>query len=210
MTIDPRPKLRGLAIKNDLYVIADLYGADVEADVVASLSPRYRDAIARGILPSSFYDEAMQGEILGAILHRYGRDALGRIGVAAAHRTVRRWHRFLGRIVGPERLLERLPGMWSYWRDTGRVHIERQTHDAVDILVEDNAAFGAPGNAEGYAVAAAFIVSVAGGRNVRIAVDRLAHATVRGKVRWDDARHDDQSDWFAIDAILAGMPARYR
>jgi len=57
--------------------------------------------------------------------------ALTRIGVGIVKFHVSRTQRFLARVAGPRRLMQRSGGLWSYWRDTGRLAVEHLDDTAV-------------------------------------------------------------------------------
>lgn len=202
------PRLRGLALKNDLEVLRELYGEALLASLTAPLSERYRRQIAAGFLPSQWYDEQIQIDLVAGLHAALGMEAIGRFGVALGQRTVTRLHRFLSRIVGPERLLKRAPGMWRYWRDTGHMRVGRQGPGEAEVIVQGNRLFGAAGNAELYGAAAAYMVHVAGGKAAWIGVTRNGEDVV-AHVRWNGAPRPG-IEGFDIDQVIASLPPGFR
>lgn len=202
------PLIRGLALKNDLEVARELFGDDLVTPLVQRMPPAYRAQANAGFLPAQWYDEQIQIELVTGLVSELGMAAIGRFGVALGQRTVTRWHRFLSRIVGPERLLARAPGMWRYWRDTGRMRVARHGPGEAEVIVSGNALFAAAGNAELYSAAAGYMVHVAGGKATWIGVTR-ADGDVVAHVRWNGAPRPDVAG-FDIDTVRASLPAAFR
>ena len=205
------PLIRGLALKNDLEVARELFGDALIDDLVARMAPHHRAQAAAGFLPAKWYDEQIQIDLVIGLVAELGMEAIGRLGVALGQRTVTRWHRFLSRVVGPERLLARAPGMWRYWRDTGHMRVARHAHGEAEVIVSGNPLFATDGNAELYGAAAAYMVHVAGGKATWIGVTR-DDGDVVAHVRWNGAPRPSTvpTPGFEIDAVLASLPASFR
>lgn len=202
---EARPLVRGLALVNDLAVVRALHGEEPVRRFLERLTPAQRAAYDAGFLPGRWYDEDIQARLV-AVLHEQLDDAgIVRIGVAIVKYHVNRTQRFLARIAGPKRLLQRSSGLWSYWRDMGRLVVESLDGTSARVAVLDHPVMAAPGYALLYGAASAYAVYLSGVRSVRVRVDVEQPSRIVAQVHW--APHAESGAGFhSIDAAVATLP----
>lgn len=200
-----RPLVRGLALVNDLAVIRALHGEEPVQRFLERLTPPQRAAYDGTFLPGRWYDEEIQARLFAVLRERLDDAGLVRIGVAIVKYHVNRTQRFLARIAGPKRLLQRSAGLWSYWRDQGRLVVESLDGTSARVAVLDYAVMASPGYALVYGAASAYAVYLSGVRSVRVRVDVEQPSRIVAQVHW--APHGESGAGFhSIDAAVATLP----
>lgn len=206
MSPDTKPLLRGLALVNDVTVIRALHGDALLRRFADRLTTPQRAEYDAGFLPGRWYDEDIQARLFTVLSEELDERALTRIGVGIVKFHVSRTQRFLARIAGPRRLMQRSAGLWSYWRDTGRLAVEHLEDTAVRVAVLDHPLMASPGYALIYGTASAAVVSLSGAREVRVRVQVESPLRVVADVHW--APHADSGAGFlSIDEALKSLPA---
>ncbi|MBL8955253.1 MAG: DUF2378 family protein [Myxococcaceae bacterium] len=197
--------LRGLALLNDLAVIRQLHGEPLVQRFAERLTPAQRKEHDAGFLPGRWYDEDIQARMCLALSEQLDDAAIFRLGVAIGHYNVTRVQRFFARIAGPRRLLQRSAGLWHWWRDSGRTAVEQYREGSAVVAVYDHPVLATPGYPLLYGGACAFLVSVAGGRDVRLRAEVVGPMRVIAEVRWaPDARREP--GFLSVDDALASLP----
>lgn len=200
-----RPLLRGLALLNDLAVIRALHGEAPVQRFVERLTPVQRAEYDAGFLPGRWYDEELQARLIAALVEQVDDAGVVRIGVAIVKYHVSRTQRFLARIAGPRRLMQRSSGLWSYWRDMGRLVVEGLDDTSARVAVLDHPVMASPGYALLYGAASAYAVYLSGVRSVRVRVDVEQPSRIVAQVHW--APHAESGAGFhSIDAAVATLP----
>lgn len=201
-----RPLLRGLALANDVAVLRTLHGEALVQKVANRLTPEQRRELEAGFLPARWYEEDIQARLSAVVLEELGEQALVRLGVAIVRYHVSRTQRFLARIAGPRRLLQRSAGLWSYWRDTGRLSIEHLDDTSAKVAVLDNPTVARPGYAWLYGGASAYLVYLSGARQLRLHTDSADPARVVASLVWGAAPSPGPG-FIGIDALVESLPA---
>lgn len=160
MSTETRPLLRGLALVNDVTVVRALHGDAVLQRFADRLTAPQRAEYDAGFLPGRWYDEDIQARLFAVLAEAFDERALTRIGVGIVKFHVSRTQRFLARIAGPRRLMQRSAGLWSYWRDTGRLVVEQLEDTGVRVAVLDHPLMASPGYGLIYGTASAAVVSL--------------------------------------------------
>ncbi|MBK7857940.1 MAG: hypothetical protein IPJ65_04795 [Archangiaceae bacterium] len=199
------PLLRGLALVNDLVVLRQLYGDGLVRRFAERLTPAQRRDFDEGFLPGRWYDEDIQARLCLCLRDELDDFGVFRVGVAIGHHHATRVQRFLARIAGPRRLLQRATGLWHYWRDGGRTAVERYQEGSAVVAVYDHPLFATPGYATLYGGACAFLVSIAGGRDVRLRAEVVSPAHVFAEVRWLPDRRQEPG-FHSVDQALRSLP----
>lgn len=206
MSAESKPLLRGLALVNDLAVIRALHGEAFVRRFADRLTSHQRSAFDAGFLPGRWYEEDIQARLCAFLHEELDQAGVARIGVAIVKHHVSRTQRFLARIAGPRRLLERSAGLWSYWRDTGRLSVEHIDDTSARVVVLDHPLMATPGYALLYGTASAYAVFLSGPRGVRVRVQTEDPLRIIALVHW--APHADSGPGFlSIDEALASLPA---
>jgi len=200
-----RPLLRGLALANDFAVLRALHGEALVQKVVARLTPEQRRDFETGFLPARWYEEDVQARLAAVVLEELGVQPVVRLGVAIVRYHVSRTQRFLARIAGPRRLLQRSAGLWSYWRDTGRLSIEQLDERSARVAVLDNPTVARPGYAWLYGGASAYLVYLSGARRLHLHTDSADPLRVVATLRWGDGPAAGP-DFVDIDAQVESLP----
>ncbi|MBX7102313.1 MAG: hypothetical protein K1X89_31645 [Myxococcaceae bacterium] len=201
-----RPLLRGTALLNALAAARLLHGEGLLERFADALTPAQRAQYRTGYLPGRWYDEEVQATLVRTIRAHHGDEALVRTGLALMRRHVGRAQRFLTRVSGPRRLVARSAGLWAYWRNTGRVVVEHNGPTSARVVVLDHPLTGSPGDALLHGASSAYLLFLAGARQLRFRCDaRDPRCTVLSSFWGEDlaAGHDT----FAVDALVAGLPA---
>ncbi len=198
--------VRGLALVNDVAVLRRLYGDAMVAQFATALTAAQRAELEAGFLPGRWYDEDIQARLCQWVCGQLGREGGFRLGVAIGHYHVNRAQRFLARVAGPRRLLDRAAGLWRWWRDTGRMEVELfDRKGRATVVVREHPLLATPGYAEVYGGSSAFLVALSGARNVRLRIEEASPARVVADVRWAPDRADGEG-YFHVDAALASLP----
>lgn len=201
--------LRGLALVNDLAVVRQLYGEQIVQRFADRLTPAQRREFDAGFLPGRWYDEDIQARLCLTLREQLDEAALFRLGVAIGHYNVKRVQRFLARIVGPRRLLQRSVALWHWWRDSGRTAVEQYSDGCAVVAVYDHPVLASPGYPTLYGGACAFLVHVAGGRDVWLRTEVVSPMRVIAEVRW--APGSGRAPGFhSVDAALATLAEAHR
>lgn len=200
-----RPLLRGLALVNDLVVLRALHGEALVQRFAERLTPAQRADFDAGFLPGRWYDEDIQARLCAVLADELDDAGLARIGVAIVKHHVSRAQRFLARIAGPRRLLARSAGLWSYWRDSGRLVVEAIDASSTRVAVLDHPVMATHAYALLYGTASAYAVFLSGARDVRVRVDVEQPTRIVATVHW--APHPPSGPGFvSIDAAVASLP----
>lgn len=206
MSPQSKPLLRGLALVNDLAVIRALHGEALVRRFADRLTTDQRSAFDAGFLPGRWYEEDIQARLCALLDEELDEAGVARVGVGIIKYHVSRTQRFLARIAGPRRLLERSAGLWSYWRDTGRLSVEHIDDTSARVGVLDHPLMATPGYALVYGAASAFAILLSGPRGVRVRVRTEDPLRIVADVHW--APHADSGPGFvSIDDALASLPA---
>ena len=201
MNDTPRPLLRGLALSNTVAVLRALDGAWLRERWAARLTPEQRAALDAGFLPGRWYDEDILARFAAMLHEEVGDEELARFGVEVVRFHVSRTQRFLTRIAGPQRLLARSSGLWSYWRDTGRLEVEHMDATSARVALLDHVMFAWPGYALLYASASAYVVYLSGARQLRLGIDVEGPQRVLALLTWGEAGAAPRA--LDIDALVA-------
>lgn len=197
--------LRGLALVNDLKVLRDLHGQAMVDQFADRLTPAQRREFDAGFLPGRWYDEDIQARLARHLSETLDEFAIFRLGVAIGHYHATRVQRFLARVAGPRRLLQRSAALWHYWRDSGRAVVERYRDGSALVAVYDHPLFATPGYATLFGGASAFLVAIAGGRDVRLRATVVAPTHTVADVRWAPDRLSEPG-LLSVDQALASLP----
>lgn len=201
------PLVRGLALVNDLAVVRALHGEPLVRRFADRLTPAQRADFDAGFLPGRWYDEGIQARLCAVLQEELDDAGIARIGVGIVKYHVGRAQRFLARVAGPRRLLERSAGLWSYWRDSGRLVVEAVDEGSTRVAVLDHPVMATHAYALLYGAASAYAVYLSGARDVRVKVDVAQPTRIVATVHW--APHPPSGDGFlSIDAAVASLPAK--
>lgn len=201
------PLVRGLALVNDLAVVRALHGEDLVRRFADRLTPAQRAHFDAGFLPGRWYDEDIQARLCAVLQEELDDAGLARVGVGIVKYHVSRAQRFLARIAGPRRLLERSAGLWRYWRDSGRLVVEHVDDGSTRVAVLDHPVMATHAYALLYGAASAYAVFLSGAREVRLKVDVEQPGRVVATVHW--APHPASGPGFlSIDAAVASLPPK--
>lgn len=201
--------VRGLALVNDLAVIRALYGEAMVTRFSERLTPAQRATFDEGFLPGRWYDEDLQARLCAAVRESVDDAALVRIGCAIVRYHVSRTQRFLARLAGPRRVLERSAGLWSYWRDTGRLVVEQETAASARVVILDHPLMAQPSYALLYASASVAILHLSGARSVRFWLDLDEPRRIVAHVRWAPHASDGlDAHAHRIDKAMASLPPK--
>jgi hypothetical protein len=197
--------LRGLALVNDFTVLRRLHGEAFVQKVVDRLTAAQRAEYEQGFLPGRWYEEDIQARLCLVLREQLDDAGVVRVGVAIVKYHVSRAQRFLARLAGPKRVLARSAGLWSYWRDTGRLEVEQETQTGARVSVLGHPLLASPGYGLMYGGASVAILALAGGREVRFRLEDEDPQRVVAHVRW--APNEERGEgFFSIDEALASLP----
>lgn len=201
-----RPLLRGLALSNDLVVLRGLHGEEMVKRFAQRLTRTQRAELEAGFLPGRWYEEDIQARLAGTLAEVLPADQIARTGMAVVRYHVSRTQRFLARLAGPRRLLARSAGLWSYWRDTGRLNIEHADATSVRVAVLDHPLLAAPGYATFYGGASAYLVYLSGARKLRMHCDWANPRRVVATLQWGNHPAQSGAGFIDIDRLAEGLP----
>jgi hypothetical protein len=115
---------KGAAIKSTLAAIEKLFGANVQREIVESLSEAIRAHIVPTVLPVKWYPVEVTAALHVAVRDRVGKgswDASHAIGVEAARIDFTGIYRVFLRAVQYDTIWERMERAWSHYNSQGKV-----------------------------------------------------------------------------------------
>ncbi len=191
-------------LRNLLSAVRELHGEEPVQRCARRLEPHHRAEFDAGILPGRWYDDAMVARVCLALHEQLGEQEMYRLGVAMVQHHVGRAQRFLVRAVGPARLLRRADGLWRYWRDRGRVAVERLEADQARVAILDYPVMAGTGYAPLYCAGAAFAVALSGARDLRLEVQIPSPNRIVAELCWAPNR-EERPRSCSIDRIVASL-----
>lgn len=201
-----RPLLRGTALLNALAAARLLHGDGLLGALSERLTPTQRAEVQAGLLPGRWYDEEIQAVLVRTIATLHGDVAVVRAGLALMRHHVSRAQRFLTRVSGPRRLVARSAGLWAYWRNTGRVDVEHLGPTRARVAIVDHPLTAAPDSALFHAASSAYLLYLAGARQLRLRCDTQdPRRTVLGFFWGEDPER--RPGLIDIDPLVLGLPA---
>lgn len=181
------PKVKGVAFRSVLAAAGEIFGEARVQEAINGLSAEDAETIRYRVVQTGWYPISLYRRLWAAISATIGggHDTARAIGAAAIRRDITGVYRMIFKVLSPETVMSISGRFFNNYYDTGTLQVRDQKHGSARTVYEGCIGFDRT-MWEELVGSAVEMISLGGGKNVRVTIERGGDASYCTMlVEWD-------------------------